>query len=61
MKMIRYNSGMQIANTNQLPRGTGAKYLEVIDTGDGPLVAVQWRSVKPKTLAVRRALVEFVR
>lgn len=56
-----YNPGMQITNTAQLPKGTGAKYLEVIDHGSGPFIAVQWRRVVPKSLPKFHALLEFKR
>jgi hypothetical protein len=52
---------MQITNTAQLARGTGAKYLEVIEPHETglPLVAVQWRRTKPKRLERGRTLIEF--
>lgn len=61
--VIDYNPGMQIANVNQLPAGTGANYLEVMEPHeDGlPLIAVQWRQTKPKSLPKRHHLVEFKR
>ena len=61
MTTYRYTPGMQIANTDQLPRGTGAKYLEVLVPCVGPLIAVQWRRTKPRKLQAGRALVEFSR
>ncbi len=59
MNTIPYNPGMQITNTEQLPKGTGAKYLEVIVPDEGPIVAVAWRKTKPKTLKHVRKLIEF--
>jgi hypothetical protein len=52
---------MQITNTAQLPRGTGAKYLEVMEPHETglPLVAVQWRKAMPKKLAKGHTLVVF--
>jgi hypothetical protein len=63
MTTIPYNPGMQIANTAKLPRGTGAKYLEVTEPHeDGlPLIAVQWRRTKPKSVPKRHHLIEFSR
>jgi hypothetical protein len=63
MMTVQYNPGMQITNTSQLPRGTGAKYLEVVEPHetDMPLIAVQWRRTKPKSLPKRHHLVEFSR
>ena len=61
MQVVTYNPGMKITNTDQLPRGTGSKYLEVSTVTDGVLIAVQWRRVKPRTLPKGRALIEFVK
>jgi hypothetical protein len=35
--------------------------LEVLDTGDGPFVAIQWRRVLPKSLAKNHKLIAFGR
>lgn len=61
MTVIPYNPGMQIANISHLPKGTGAKYLEVMEPHAAglPLIAVQWRRVKPRSLEKRRYLIEF--
>jgi hypothetical protein len=61
MNTVPYNPSMQITNTAQLARGTGAKYLEVIEPHETglPLVAVQWRRTKPKRLERGRTLIEF--
>lgn len=63
MEAIPYNPGMQITNLAQLPSGTGAKYLEVMEPHEVglPLVAVQWRNKKPRTLPKRHKLIEFKR
>lgn len=39
-----YRADMVIRNLDQLPRGTGAKYLEVLVAHNGDLVAVCWRN-----------------
>jgi hypothetical protein len=60
MKRIKYNRNLIITNLDQLPRGTGAKYLEVRpDNIHGVLIAVQWRRVVPKQFSSQFALVEF--
>lgn len=61
MMTVPYNPGMQITNAAQLPKGTGAKYLEVMEPQeDGlPLVAVQWRRTKPRSVPKRHHLIEF--
>ncbi len=61
IKTITYNPGMQITNLDQLPKGTGAKYLEVIDENQGPFIAVCWRQVQPKSLPRNHKLVTFSR
>ena len=61
IKTTQYNPGMQITNTDQLPKGTGAKYLEVLDHGSGPFVAVQWRRTQPSTLPKKHMLIRFGR
>jgi len=61
MEAIPYNPGMQITNTAQLPKGTGAKYLEVMEPHEIglPLVAIQWRKAKPKMLPKGHRLIEM--
>lgn len=63
MYVIPYNPGMQISNVAQLPTGSGAKYLEVLEPHETglPLIAIGWRMVKPKTLPARHHLIEFTR
>ena len=58
--IIPYSPSLKITNIAQLPRGTGAKYLEVLDNGDGTLIAVQWRR-KGEQAAPGHKLVEFSR
>jgi hypothetical protein len=52
---------MDIRNVEQLPRGTGARYLEIMDSHiPGEHIAVQWRRSIPKTPPkMGHALVEF--
>jgi len=61
MKTTTYNPGMQIRNVEQLRSGPGAKYLEVLDVGEGPFLAIQWRRVLPKSLAKNHKLIAFGR
>jgi hypothetical protein len=43
-KIIPYNKDLKITNTEQLPHGTGAKYLEVITSHiPDTYIAKQWR------------------
>lgn len=61
MNVIPYNPGMQISNTAQLPRGTGAKFLQVAEPHEIglPLIAVGWLRVKPKSLPPKNHLIKF--
>jgi hypothetical protein len=61
MEAVPYNPGMQITNTQKLPKGTGAKYLEVMEPHEPglPLIAVAWRRTKPKSLPRRHRLISF--
>jgi hypothetical protein len=61
MKTVQYNPGMQITNAAQLPKGTGAKFLEVVEPHEPnlPLIAVQWRNTKPKSLPADHHLIQF--
>ncbi len=60
MKRIKYNRNLIITNLDQLPRGSGAKYLEVMpDNIHGVLIAIKWRRVVPKQYSSQFALVEF--
>ena len=43
MKMMQYNKSLKIVNLDQLPLGTGVKYLEVIKGQGEELIAVRWR------------------
>ena len=43
VKAIPYTKDLDIRNVDALPRGTGARYLEVIEGADGAFVAKQWR------------------
>ena len=45
MKIIKYHRNLVVTNIEQLPRGTGAKYLECLqDDLHGVLIAKQWRN-----------------
>ena len=48
-KVIPYERTMDIRNTEQLARGTGGKFLEVISGEGKSLIAKQWRRKLPKT------------
>ena len=44
-KIIKYHRNLIITNIEQLPHGTGAKYLEALrDDKHGVLIAKQWRN-----------------
>jgi len=44
MKIIKYDPSLKIVNIEQLPRGRGARYLDVLeDPAHGVLIAIRWR------------------
>lgn len=58
--ILPYDRSLVIRNTDSLPRGTGARFLECLTTHrTGELVAAAWRRKAPATLAVGRVLVDF--
>jgi hypothetical protein len=60
MTIIKYNNLLIIKNLEQLPHGTGAKYLEVfIDTLHSVLIAYCWRRTMPKLIPLNHAIVKF--
>ena len=60
MDVIKYNPKMKITNTDQLPRGTGCKYLEVLKPHvNGEYIAVQWRRKLNTTRNSMFLLIEF--
>ena len=46
-EIIKYSPSLKVTNLDQLPRGTGAKYLECLRGPDGILIAKQWRRSIP--------------
>jgi len=54
---IRYSRDLKIANLDQLPRGTGSPFLEVLTDHD--FIAVQWRNKMPTQLPVGHVLIVF--
>ena len=62
MKTIKYSNLLIIRNLDQLPHGTGAKYLEaLIDNEHNGLLAICWRKVKPtfRPQPLDHVLIEF--
>jgi hypothetical protein len=43
--VMPYDPGLKIVNTEQLPRGVGARYLEVMRGQGSDLIAVRWRKI----------------
>lgn len=58
MVIIRNTKELIVKNTEILPRGTGAKYLEVLVNGK-EFIAIQWRRKLPNSLPAGRALIQF--
>lgn len=61
MQVLNYSPALRITNLGQLPPGTGAKYLQVLVSHNGDLVACQWHRTMPRELRIGRALVQFTR
>ena len=59
MRTIKYTPAIKVTNLEQLARGTGAKFLEVLDDGSSVYVAVKWRNKRPASLADNRFLLIF--
>ena len=57
-EIIAYTPELKILNTDQLPKGKGARYLEVTRGEGDDLVAAQWRR-KPVVSVKGRLLVDF--
>ena len=57
--LIPYSPMLRIVNIEALPRGTGAKYLLVIQGEMGELVAKQWKRQIPGKLNPREAIIDF--
>jgi hypothetical protein len=61
MNVVPFNPGMKITNLQALGKGTGAKYLEVIEPHqpDLPLIAVKWCRKMPRKIEKGHHLIEF--
>jgi len=57
--VIEYDTSLDIRNIEHLPRGTGAKYLEVIAGQGDEYVAVQWRRRNHNGIPSSHTLVRF--
>lgn len=57
--IVDYTPLMKISNTDQLPGGTGARYLEAIGPVAGPFIACQWRRFATLSLPAGRVLIRF--
>lgn len=59
-KIIDYHPGLRITNTEQLPRGTGAKFLLVIESPhDGEYAAERWLRKMPSSIPPSKAVVRM--
>jgi hypothetical protein len=60
MKIIPVKEAPALTNLEQLPRGTGARYLEcIIPHAPGlPLIALKWRRAIPKKFEI---LIDYAR
>lgn len=59
-KIVDYCPSLTIRNVEQLPRGTGAKYLECVEgQAYGTYIAAKWRRTLPASLPRGRVLIRF--
>jgi hypothetical protein len=61
MQIIQSSPRIRVTNLDHLPRGTGAKYLEVLTPHQDGLafIAIKWRRKLPEALPNGRALIRF--
>ena len=58
--VISYSREIKITNLDQLARGTGARYIEVVDSHvPGEYVAVQWRRRLPVSVMTGHKFIRF--
>uniref|UniRef100_A0A6M3LIT3 Uncharacterized protein n=1 Tax=viral metagenome TaxID=1070528 RepID=A0A6M3LIT3_9ZZZZ len=57
--IIKHSRELRITNTEQLPHGTGAKYLETMPAHNGDYVAIAWRRKILDNIPCDHILVEF--
>jgi len=60
VKTIKYNKLLIIKNLDQLPHGTGSRYLEALrDDIHGCLIAYCWRKSIPDLIPLDHVLIAF--
>ena len=60
LQVIENTKELRIVNTEQLPRGTGAKYLLALrDDLHGVLIAHSWKRTAPKSIPADYVLVKM--
>ena len=58
--VINYSREIVVSNLEQLSKGVGARYMEVIDSHvPGEYVAVQWRRKLPVSVVVGHKFIQF--
>ena len=60
MQIVKYTPKLKIVNTEQLPRGTGAKFLLALVQGD-VFIAHSWKRSLPKSIEPGYAIIQFGR
>lgn len=58
METIDYSPSLIIVNTDQLPKGTGAKFLLALKDGER-FIAHSWKRTAPKTIKAGYVLIKF--
>ena len=58
--ILEYNKTFDIRNTDQLPRGTGCKYLEaLVDQRNGVFIAKRWRRTLSAPIPSGSVIIKF--
>jgi len=57
--IVKHSRGLRITNTEHLPHGTGAKYLETMTAHNGDYIAAAWRRKILDNIPSDHILIEF--
>ena len=58
MEIIDYNPKMVVKNLDAMPRGVGARYLEILIAHNGDYVAYAWRRKIPAEIRYNHAIID---
>ena len=57
--IVPYTKDLHVTNIEQLPRGTGAKYLIAIRANNDVLIAKSWSRKLPKVIHPNEVIIRF--